>query len=99
MLVVLHTNLSEQPASEYPKMATIPREKEDIVAKEGKTLNGKYVDGPLSSASSGGVTPDKGAVNLLLLVACMAFGSASFLFGYDDKVISPIAALDAFVSL
>lgn len=41
----------------------------------------------------------KGAVNLLLIVACTVFGAASFMFGYDDKVISPIIALPAFVSL
>ena len=67
-------------------MTTILHEKEDTVTEEGKTV------------TSRGVAPDKGAVNILLLVACVAFGSASFLFGYDDKVISPIAALDAFVS-
>jgi hypothetical protein len=61
-------------------------ENEDTVTEEGKTV------------TSRGVAPDKGAVNILLLVACVAFGSASFLFGYDDKVISPVAALDAFVS-
>jgi len=43
------------------------------------------------------ITPDEGAVNVLLILACVAFGSASFLFGYDDKVISPVAALTAFV--
>lgn len=43
------------------------------------------------------ITLDKGAVNVLLIMACVAFGSASFLFGYDDKVISPVAALTAFV--
>lgn len=40
----------------------------------------------------------KKAVNLLLIVACVVFGAASFMFGYDDKVISPIIALPAFVS-
>ncbi|KAN0066749.1 General substrate transporter [Elaphomyces granulatus] len=67
-------------------MTTILHEKEDTVTEEGKTV------------ISRDVAPDKGAVNILLLVACVAFGSASFLFGYDDKVISPVAALDAFVS-
>jgi hypothetical protein len=41
----------------------------------------------------------KGTVNTLLVVACIVFGAASFMFGYDDKVISPIIALPAFVSL
>lgn len=40
---------------------------------------------------------DEGAVNALLILACIAFGSASFVFGFDDKVISPLAALTAFV--
>ncbi|KAJ5658027.1 uncharacterized protein N7484_001676 [Penicillium longicatenatum] len=39
----------------------------------------------------------KGTVNTLLVVACIVFGAASFMFGYDDKVISPIIALPAFV--
>ncbi|OKL55953.1 hypothetical protein UA08_08604 [Talaromyces atroroseus] len=38
------------------------------------------------------------AVNACLIYACIAFGSASFLFGYDDKVISPVAALNGFVA-
>lgn len=41
---------------------------------------------------------EKGAVNTLLVMACVVFGAASFMFGYDDKVISPVAALTAFVS-
>ncbi len=45
-----------------------------------------------------GVAPDKGAVNFLLLLSCLAFGAGSFLFGYDDKVISPVAATPYFVS-
>lgn len=41
---------------------------------------------------------EKGAINPLLIVACAVFGAASFMFGYDDKVISPIIASPAFVS-
>ena len=37
-------------------------------------------------------------VNVFLLVACVIFGAASFLFGFDDKIISPVAALHPFVS-
>ena len=37
-------------------------------------------------------------VNVFLLVTCVVFGAASFLFGFDDKIISPVAALDPFVS-
>lgn len=39
------------------------------------------------------------AVNPFLIFACVTFAAASFLFGYDDKVISPIMALHPFVSL
>lgn len=39
------------------------------------------------------------AVNAYLLFACATFGSATFIFGFDDRVISPIAALEPFVSL
>lgn len=37
-------------------------------------------------------------VNALLLMACFAFGASSFLFGFDDKLISPLVALEPFVS-
>lgn len=38
------------------------------------------------------------AVNALLILACTVFAAASFIFGYDDKLISPVIALPAFVS-
>lgn len=37
-------------------------------------------------------------INLLLIVACVAFGCSSFLFGFDNNVIGPIVALKPFVS-
>ena len=39
------------------------------------------------------------AINALLVFSCVTVGASSMLFGYDDKVISPIAALEPFVSL
>jgi hypothetical protein len=41
---------------------------------------------------------EKGVVNARLIFACIVFGAASFMFGYDDKLISPVAALPGFVS-
>lgn len=41
---------------------------------------------------------EKGVVNARLVFACIVFGAASFMFGYDDKLISPVAALTGFVS-
>lgn len=41
---------------------------------------------------------EKGVVNARLVFACIVFGAASFMFGYDDKLISPVAALSGFVS-
>lgn len=38
------------------------------------------------------------AINAWLIFTCTVFGAASFLFGFDDKIISPIAALTPFVS-
>jgi len=38
------------------------------------------------------------AINALLIFACITVGASSMLFGFDDKVISPIAALEPFVS-
>lgn len=40
---------------------------------------------------------EKGAVNILLILACTVFAAASFIFGYDDKLISPVIALPPFV--
>jgi hypothetical protein len=63
------------------------------------------VTSPLEAAAvvapanpSDSVSPDKGFLNPLLVFSCLAFGAASFLFGYDDKVISPVAATAFFVS-
>ncbi|CAG8403462.1 unnamed protein product [Penicillium salamii] len=36
-------------------------------------------------------------INARLIFTCVVFGAASFLFGFDDKIISPVAALPAFV--
>ncbi|KAL6248662.1 hypothetical protein RBB50_004917 [Rhinocladiella similis] len=35
--------------------------------------------------------------NPLLILSCVAFGCTSILFGFDDKVISPVAAMEQFV--
>lgn len=37
------------------------------------------------------------AINALLILACTVFAAASFIFGYDDKLISPVIALPPFV--
>jgi hypothetical protein len=39
------------------------------------------------------------AINAQLIFACTVFAAASFLFGFDDKIISPVAALVPFVSV
>lgn len=72
-----------------------PKEKEGIALDEINSIHIQHVDGLKSAPEM--VDPQKGAVNAFLILACIAFGSASFLFGYDDKVISPIAALTAYV--
>lgn len=53
---------------------------------------------PAAEVLAPGLRPDEGAINLTLLLSCLAFGASSFLFGYDDRVISPVAATPAFVS-
>ncbi|CAI7612169.1 unnamed protein product [Penicillium discolor] len=40
----------------------------------------------------------RNAINAWLIFTCTVFGAASFLFGFDDKIISPIAALTPFVA-
>jgi len=37
-------------------------------------------------------------INNLLIYACLVFGAASFIFGFDDKIISPVMGLAPFVS-
>ncbi|KUL85291.1 hypothetical protein ZTR_07918 [Talaromyces verruculosus] len=76
-------------------MSSTTAEREDLAVVDDKTVQTKHVD--VVSPQLEPATTGKGAVNALLILACIAFGSASFLFGYDDKVISPIAALSAFV--
>lgn len=36
--------------------------------------------------------------NPLLILSCVFFAASSMLFGFDDKVISPVAAMETFVS-
>lgn len=36
--------------------------------------------------------------NTYLIYSCIVSGAASVLFGYDDKIISPVAAIESFVS-
>jgi hypothetical protein len=87
------TQVSETPIP--VTMSSTTAEKEDLAVVDDKTVQTKHVD--VVSPQLEPATTGKGAVNALLILACIAFGSASFLFGYDDKVISPIAALSAFV--
>lgn len=65
-----------------------------------KTATATHSDKPQVSMAENATTtvkPDEGAINPLLICSCLAFGAASFLFGYDDKVISPVAATQYFV--
>lgn len=88
------TQVPQTPISVTMSSTTAEREDQSVV--DDKTVQTKHVD--VVSPQLEPATTGKGAVNALLILACIAFGSASFLFGYDDKVISPIAALSAFVS-
>lgn len=48
-------------------------------------------------ASDSRTSSKERTVNFFLLLTCAAFGSASLVFGFDDKIISPVAALGPFV--
>lgn len=50
-------------------------------------------------ASDSRTSSKERTVNFFLLLTCAAFGSASLVFGFDDKIISPVAALGPFVSV
>lgn len=66
-------------------MMTIDKDKEDIGSAEVEHIDVRR--------------SEKGALNALLIFSCIVFGAASFIFGYDDKLISPLAALTPFVSV
>lgn len=51
------------------------------------------IDGPVIPHSATRGSP----INFLLVVTCIAFGCSSFLTGMDDKIISPLVALEPFV--
>ncbi|KAL4910945.1 hypothetical protein BDW74DRAFT_184547 [Aspergillus multicolor] len=68
----------------------------DMAEKPAQTWHVDAVQ-PVAEAETASSPSDKDAVNALLILACIAFGCASFVFGFDDKVISPLAALSAFV--
>lgn len=74
-----------------------------VDTEERKAQTGEKAEVIAASHKEEGETPSllaaRGpAVNPLLIFACATFAAASFLFGYDDKVISPIIALEPFVS-
>lgn len=62
------------------------------------TNSTKETVGTAQVAHIDGASWGKSAVNARLIFACVVFCAASFVFGYDDKLISPVAALPAFVS-
>lgn len=72
-------------------------EKTSVEDDKNATSDHHDVPQPSTPEDLAMVKPDKGAINLLLICSCLAFGAASFLFGYDDKVISPVAATQYFV--
>ncbi|EAU33441.1 conserved hypothetical protein [Aspergillus terreus NIH2624] len=41
---------------------------------------------------------EKRTVNAFLILTCVIFSAASLLFGFDDKIISPVASLEPFVA-
>lgn len=73
-------------------------EKQTFAEEDGKKPAVSHVEGMtnrpyfLESEVSGRT------VNGLLILACITFGSAAFLFGFDNNVISPVVALEPFVS-
>ncbi|KAK9452803.1 major facilitator superfamily domain-containing protein [Dipodascopsis uninucleata] len=64
--------------------------------------NGDYKTGFAETVENTGneTHPDSGtkhAINILLIYACTVFGASTFLFGFDNNVISPVVALKQFV--
>lgn len=65
----------------------------------GKDVQIQHVDAeghPTILASDVGETK---VFNFMLILACITFAAPAILFGYDDKVISPVAAMEQFVSI
>lgn len=70
----------------------------DAAGDEVRKIEVHHVDGVSSSEiASPDLKAEGRAVNALLILACVAFGAASFLFGFDNNVISPVVALEPFV--
>ncbi|KAE8351187.1 general substrate transporter [Aspergillus coremiiformis] len=61
---------------------------------ESQTSDVQHLD--LTTTKSHRLSKER-TVNVCLIGACVVFGAASFLFGFDDKIISPVAALHPFV--
>ncbi|KAL2214809.1 putative MFS alpha-glucoside transporter [Thermoascus aurantiacus ATCC 26904] len=71
----------------------------DAAGDEVRKIEVHHVDGVSSSEiASPDLKAEGRAVNALLILACVAFGAASFLFGFDNNVISPVVALEPFVA-
>ena len=81
-----------EPALNTATQAPARAEKEALADVQHLDQDGR----PVIFASEAGNTR---IWNPLLILSCIAFGSTAVLFGYDDKVISPVAAMPTFVSV
>jgi hypothetical protein len=65
--------------------------------EEEKVIDVQHVDEQGRNVVLASSTDSEKVFNRLLILSCVAFGCTSILFGYDDKVISPVAAMVPFV--
>ena len=81
--------------------------KTSIYGREASVVGGSdrrrsYAEINRISSVSGPVIPEDetggSVVNAMLIIACASFGAASFLFGFDNAIISPVVALEPFVA-
>lgn len=89
------------PTSTTMSSSEIDEKKDAVIQAKTESLAVLHQEdgqGPtITTYGDGAITTSGNAVNPFLIFACVTFAAASFLFGYDDKVISPIIALEPFV--
>lgn len=55
------------------------------------------VDHTHDPVASGADFDNESPWNFFLILSCFTVGASSVLFGYDDKIVSPVAAMTPFV--
>lgn len=69
-----------------------------VAEKQDLSATAQHVDENGRVYFSKSETTKSSPWNALLVFSCLCMGASSVLFGYDDRIISPVAATEEFVS-